>query len=295
MNYLIKKKIYSDVFKLNLQEQIDQQEYEIKSREMALRIGLPGGDMFLALFKLPSPLYEAYTARVFNWDNPLFLKELDQVFFAQPAIQHLEIQWKIWELCLHWLYKKRFDSKHKLPQKFAICRLFEPIGEILNSTLLLVEYIYLYGNKRHYTHHWEWFALITEDLQGFCFDIPDGKATKVKNLRSVAKALRDEKNPFPEEITPHLWKLIDEALNLQKSPTHRRNVFRLFNLRNSKKKQYGFTSAIAHWAGQLNVSPYLTTIESDETGITFNEKSGKGKAKINQKEIVKILEEKRRG
>jgi hypothetical protein len=279
MNLLIFRTICDDLH-FDIEERITLLESMNKRLEMALKIGLPGGNMFLALLRPDPPLYQAYLGKLLNPNNPLVISQFEKIV-SQPAIQQAEFEWRDWVICLNWLYKKRFDLKHKLPGRLSYCRLFEPVGEILNSTLHLVEYVYLYGKKGDYTHHWEWFALIAAELRDYCLSItPNGKYAKVKDLRANVKALREGKNPFSRDLAPHLWNLIDAALNLQKITAHRQNVICRFTLRNPKKKQYGFTSAIAHWATKLNENKNIAPMWNEKSGVYLNEGSGRGKRKI---------------
>lgn len=44
-----------------------------------------------------------------------------------------------WEIALHWVIKKKWNKKHKIPTKRSLAKRLEPKGEFLRQILLLCE------------------------------------------------------------------------------------------------------------------------------------------------------------
>jgi hypothetical protein len=256
-----------------------------KLGKMSQKIGVPGGPLFIQLMRHPG----LYAAGVYALSNPhdASIQAAYQEWRARPAVQQEYFQSEYWIVCLHWFYKKKFDSRHKVPYPFPTGRKpgvgraktrndFEPIGEILRAALDLVEYAHLYGAEVRYLHHWGWFSQVAWELQSLCFDVPEDEPQQIL-LRRICDALRDSINPFDESLTPHLYRLVGSAYRLQKDPTHRQNITRLLNARDPKGRRYGFIHAIRAWATKIDQCPELVVTWATPEGIHFNEGRGRGR------------------
>lgn len=244
---------------------------------MAEKIGLPGGPIFLELLAIPEPLLTAYSLKILG----------DRSLVESPMIQHIHVDWINWRIALNWLYKKRFDPKHKIPFNRKTAKIFEPIGEILNRTLLLAEYLYLYDSELKYFYnstlkypnHWIWFAHCAIELRFLCLiDFYDGKKAKINQLRKITKAIKESVNPFPENFC--LSQLIESSFRLNSYHSHFANMDRLLFAKS------GLIAAIAHYANYLNTSGDLVIHSFDEQHLIFNEGRGKGVKKLDPKKIV---------
>lgn len=235
---------------------------------MAEKIGLPGGPIFLELLARPEPLYYAYLFKIFG----------DRSLVESPEIQSIHVQWINWAIVLHLLYKKRFDSKHKIPFHRKATKILEPIGEVLNRTLLLIEYLYLYDSELKYSSHWAWFSQCAIELRFLCLlDFSGGKKEKIKELRKITKAVKEGVNPFPENYC--LYQLIESSFRLNSHRSHFANLDRLLFTKS------GLISAIAHYTNCLNTSGDIVEYTFDEQHLIFNEGRGKGVGKIDPKKL----------
>ena len=236
---------------------------------MAERIGLPGGPIFRDLLAMPEPLLTAYSLKILG----------DRSLVESPIIQLIHVQWINWRIALNWLYKKRFDPKHRIPFNRKDAKIFEPIGEILSRLLLLTEYLYLYDSELKYPNHWVLFSQCAIELRFLLLiDYSEGKKGKIKQLRKITKAIKDGINPFPENY--HLYQLIESSFRLNSCRSHFANMDRLVFA------QSGLVAAIAHYATYLNTCGDLVTLEADNQHLIFNHGRGKGVQKLDPKKIL---------
>lgn len=89
----------------------------------------------------------------------------------KPSEGELALIWYrvyAWEIALHWVIKKEWNAKHKIPAKRSLAKIFEPKGEFLRQMLLLCERCHAmqeavpinirYPNAAH------WFCLVFWEL-----------------------------------------------------------------------------------------------------------------------------------
>lgn len=243
----------------------------IANQEIVEKIGSPGGPYFLKLLEVPEPVYHAYWLKVRG----------DRSLVNSAQLQLIHAQWVYWITSLHWVYKKKFDSKHKMPFCRKASKILEPIGEILYRALILIEQLHLYDNqgiKAKHTNHWGFFAHCSIELFSLCLgDWTDGKTGKIKQLRATTKALRAEINPFPENSALH--ELIDCSFRLYSDhPTSGLIDSLLFS-------KNGLIAAIATYASFLNTSGDIVSMRADKTHLVFHAGRGKGVLKIDPKTI----------
>jgi hypothetical protein len=167
-----------------------------------------------------------------------------------------------WVFGLHYVFKLKWDSKHKIPVKLkpASQRAFKLWGEYLYAVLeMCVECHAATAAGVPYANAAEWFQKValemkTSDLKAIYFAKKGLKRKTVDQQRGLLKALKNYENPGDPKTHPHTFALVEAAITL----AERSDVFR-------KKYWKPFTTA----AAQL-----LENIEASSSWQTVFEKDG---------------------
>ena len=124
---------------------------------------------------------------------------------------------------MHWVYKKRWNPKHKIPGPRSLVKSSEPLGNFLLSRLNLCVEVHLLKHplSRGYDSAADWFdGVATEFRDGLIKEYlgcteNKGKLSLIKSLRSELAILKAEENPYKPD-TKH-WELIQACLEIIKS------------------------------------------------------------------------------
>lgn len=178
---------------------------------------------------------------------------------ATPANlgQAIAITETYWVVATHWLYKKKWNSKHRIPYKRDLVRLCEPMGNLLLSILnLTVELHAIHPLGRHYANAAMWFDCVYWEMknEGLAdlLELTDcrGKDDRVRGIRRHLKSYKNGGNPHDSEHEPHTWRLIQAALEVngsQSFPTFSKKIWNGVR----KGKTLGFIHAYSAWARAL--------------------------------------------
>ncbi|MGB3642554.1 MAG: hypothetical protein WBA39_33980 [Rivularia sp. (in: cyanobacteria)] len=186
--------------------------------------------------------------------------------------QHLQINEIIYIIALHWLYRKKYQSKHKIPGKLKHRKACEPLGDFLHQLLNLCSEVHTIS-PFDYMNAGEWFKQIVfemryGDVQAILSDEQEGGKTKyIDVVRGEISQLRSYKNPYDSSTSPHTYRLLESAIRI----AERSDIFR--------KKHYSpLIKAYAAWARELRENPTFEywLVEGEKLVA----KRGKGKAKI---------------
>lgn len=166
-----------------------------------------------------------------------------------------------WIFGLHYVFKYKWDSKHKIPVKLKPTsqRAFRLWGEYLYTILeLCVQCHASPSTQVSYHNAAKWFELVawemkTSDLNAALLAKKGLKKQSVDQGREALKALKEYKNPVDPKTHPHAFALVKSALDLAQ-----KDVF-------YKKYWKPFTTAYAK---------LLRDIESNPTWQTVFEKDG---------------------
>ncbi len=133
-----------------------------------------------------------------------------------------------WLLHLHWVVKKKWIKKHKIPITPQYAKKYEPKGTYLFRLLkLCIELHWIsHWGKANYNDAGHWFASLVEVERGSEIDyVINSNVTNIhisKNdmkevHRSILKSLSESepKNPFDFEVMPHHYRLMQAAIEAQ--------------------------------------------------------------------------------
>lgn len=209
------------------------------------------------------------------WDDALdsVQKWYPDIACSEAQAQHLRINEVIYIIGLHWLYRKKYSSKHKIPGKLKHRQACEPLGDFLYQLLNLCSELHTVSPEG-YINAGEWFKKVVfemrlGDVQAILSDDEGGGKTKYVDevIRREIAQLRDRENPFDASTSPHTHKLVDAAIGL----TNRSDIF--------LKKHYSpLIQAYTSWARELRENATFEYLLVE--GEKLVAKRGKGKAKI---------------
>lgn len=159
-----------------------------------------------------------------------------------------------WLLILHWVIKKKWISKHKIPVKRALANLYEPAGLLWFHFLELCIQCHSLHSDGNYRNAAEWFGFLIKERKLSILEyifIQEQKEADDKNRKQgvrplnkntqqthrviatskvefidknqyISKCLRKEINPFDPNHDTHHYRLIQACLEL----SHRSDTFR---------------------------------------------------------------------
>ena len=118
-----------------------------------------------------------------TWDYAL--SQIQQPFFRlgrfDDAVESLILQLQSnWAIIMHWLIKKKFERKHKIPGDRSLNKFYEPLGELYYRILELCIQVHTYDPCGYDTAA-DWFARIITHVRNeeYC------------NIISVASGARE--------------------------------------------------------------------------------------------------------
>jgi len=125
-------------------------------------------------------------------------------------------------LIMHWVIKKKWISRHKIPFPRKAQALYEPKGDYWFWILELCLQLHPTEFGQKYRNAGEWFCwLIHEQRQVNGAGVVNDKIRKGgqkeairQNYQSISGKLRRGENPFNQESTPHHWLLAEAGLSL---------------------------------------------------------------------------------
>jgi hypothetical protein len=162
---------------------------------------------------------------------------------------------------MHWVYKKRWNPKHKIPGPRSLVKSSEPLGNFLLSRLNLCAEVHLLKHplSRGYESAADWFDVVACEFRDELIKEHlgctnnKGKLSLIKSLRNELAILKAEENPYKPD-TKH-WELIQACLEIIKSGIAP-NFYKVF-WRGKRGKNFppGFISSF---------SAYIASIESPQ-------------------------------
>jgi hypothetical protein len=128
-----------------------------------------------------------------------------------------------WLAAQHWVYKKRWNYAHKIPGDRTSAKYVEPIGDLLISRLNLCVEIHLLKPHLSQEHPANWFDAVAKELrvefirETFGLTGNTGKTQYLKWLHKHLNTLKDERNPYDFNTMPAHWRMVEAALDINKS------------------------------------------------------------------------------
>lgn len=165
-----------------------------------------------------------------DWD-PAFT----QIHQMRPSIPLNEVERRAfglvagrWITELHWVIRKKWSSKHKIPVSPRYVKSYEPGGEVLYRLLELCAQVHIVGRGSEYPNAGQWFAEIcmeamNEEIKDVI--LPNRNPTvslpkKIDFIRETGRriawmSMKEPKNPINPATHFHLWQLIEHCLQLR--------------------------------------------------------------------------------
>lgn len=97
----------------------------------------------------------------------------------------------VWRISLNWLSKLKLNPGYQFKGSRRLVTPLKPFGVLLCSALNLTEYLSAYKVYQPNLTALEVFAPLAIDLFTLCHSMPNGKEAKIKELRLIVKALRN--------------------------------------------------------------------------------------------------------
>ncbi len=230
--------------------------------------------------------------------NPV-LSSLQKPFVRLETTPHLDkaiaFSETYWVVATHWVYKKKWNPKHRIPYKRDLVQLCEPMGDLLLSILNLTYALHgTHPLASHYASALMWFDCVCWEIKNegladlLGLTATNGKNDRVKGIRSQLKKYRNGENPHNFEREPHTWRLIQAALEVcgcQGFPTIAKEKWRGAR----KNKHLGFLHAYSAWAIALE-SPGWTTLILKVQGVYIRAYRGSGEQLLIENEKKGLLE-----
>ncbi len=159
------------------------------------------------------------------WDTALNRLQREPFVLILAPTENQEINFQrvetIWQVALHWVFKLKWYSKHKIPYNRRLVKVCKPYGELVFRCLELCIQCHAaypvgsfpYGNAS------DWFEQLIREAQLYAFSHNDspGKVQRLKERRRQYDLLKEGKNPFSSKSLPHLHRLIAACLPLLSS------------------------------------------------------------------------------
>jgi hypothetical protein len=152
------------------------------------------------------------------------------VLFARtPAEkQFLAVEDGKWVILHYWVVKKKWHSRLKIPCQRKTVQFYEPLGEWLYRILeLCIQCHAVHQLGANYPNAASWFSSIVIEakmsvLGGFIARSTDGKEGCIQEYKDGASklsgTLRRGENPYFLEVEPHIYRLVEAALELADEP-----------------------------------------------------------------------------
>jgi len=139
---------------------------------------------------------------------------------GEPLRDQISINENIYLIALHWLFKKKWRSNHKIPTSRNVAKVVEPLGEFLFQLLNLCSECHLVAPSG-YSNAAEMFQKAAQEMkQGdlaeilSCDQKGDGKKKYCRTTLKEIKILKSNQNPYQVSKSPHTHRLIEIALQL---------------------------------------------------------------------------------
>ena len=175
-----------------------------------------------------------------------------------------------WECSFHWLYKLKWNRKHKIPFGDVCTEVSEPVGWLLWSLLELCKEVHLYScmETKNYNHASEWFSLICQEILDRYFF--DGKSQNLQKLRKDLKALKysrkEFQNPYSTEENLHLHRLATVCRKLATDTEFNKIYLRSKGIKVGRHlTPPGFIQALSTWATELDQNHDIVTYRVKES------------------------------
>jgi hypothetical protein len=212
------------------------------------------------------------------WDGAIAQLSLSRTYFSDHELMG-PVSRAVWHISLHWVIRKKWASRHRIPCDRKLAKDIEPIGDVLRAVLELA--IQVHAVDRRYGHQYlnaaEWFGLAAPELHRLLIGGGgSGKAADIKTLQGVKQSFSDLENPVPHDLCPHLWALIEASITASNRSDPIRNRYWRGMRKVKPDESKGLVFALAAWISELKNNPIWRDTRAVEGGIEFRRNQGKG-------------------
>ena len=193
--------------------------------------------------------------------------------------EQISINEDIYIIALHWLFKKKWQSNHKIPANRNTAKAIEPLGEFLLQILNLCLECHLVAPSG-YINAAEIFQKIVEEMkQGDLAEIlgerqkGEGKRAFCKKTLDEIKSLKSNKNPYQVSKSPHTHRLIEIALQLANQGANDLFV---------EKTWKPFLKAYSRWNRELDRNPDWGYIHTKADKLFIQAGKGRGSTRLSR-------------
>jgi hypothetical protein len=223
--------------------------------------------------------------------NSNFLKRKFTELNNEASFKLLMLRVRSWEIALHWLIKKEWDTKHKILAKKSIVNGYEAKGELLRAIFLLCERCHSYGEvtskiSTEYPNAAHWFGKIFAEFIWHEFKTinnigSEKKGAKKKQILFERRefirkhgSLDNPKNPLNNNTAMQAtYKLLECSCLLAKQS----DVFR-------DRQWKGYIDALKNEVQSLDTPEFSRIFfegEGDEKKLYMQNSQGRGRLLIN--------------
>jgi hypothetical protein len=209
------------------------------------------------------------------WNQIMLEMQKESTLLTEAATELQQREDLLWGILGHYLYKKRWDSKHKMPirQTADQSEAIKAYGDFWDTLIELSTQCHAKGSpcSKSYENASQWMASIVREKRSLKKNkIEDGitrkgKASLVELLRAKVKLLTEGQNPENEEITTHMFRLYKDSIRLSKSDVFRKTYWN------------PHIKALRAHIRQLETNPTWVSIWIEDEKCY--EQTGKGRAK----------------
>ena len=188
---------------------------------------------------LPSLNLEDWDTCFYLLENPIFELPCCLSPAEKKLLAMLEAEWLI---VFHWVIKKKWLKKHKIPIKPKPAKLFEPKATYWYWVLELCIQLHTFQKDSTYKNAGDWFKALVNERKSINLASFDSiveleeteerksawsgeKESVIKAEKHLIGALRKSENPFDASFYPHHYNLFQTALQLKDTSDQFRGEF----------------------------------------------------------------------
>jgi hypothetical protein len=190
------------------------------------------------------------------------------------------------QLGLHWLIKKKYNSRHKIPVKRDMAKAFEPWGDFLLATYELCLQCHPFETSRQYLSGADWFSRVLVETRLNLLNSSSDQAyrgttkrSQIDDVRQAIKAMRNGENPIDAERCPHEHTLISVAIKM----VGENDLFRKTYWEGGRGKNFNpktFLGALSAWQSSIDRCKNLQSLIAKDNVLYVRTGQGSGMIRL---------------
>lgn len=192
----------------------------------------------------------------------------------------------IWQISLKWLHKLKLNSSYQIKGPRRLINPIKPFALVLCSVLNITEQLCVYKIYQPNLTVFEAFVPLAIELFSLCYGLSEGgKDAKVKELRLIVKALRDNQQPFDQQHLPALFSWWEAVRQIVSNPEYRNFSGKYLFRAKAISGELGLIPALKGWIQALHENGPLVVVKADSKHLLFQE--GRGRPVRVKPELIK--------